>query len=82
MAAERDLPLSAVNDLEAARREPYYQARMERTPLANGGEIETPGPYLEGWPRQLLSPAPPLGAHTEAVLREFGLTSRANPETL
>lgn len=82
LAAERDLPISAVNDLEAARREPYYQARMERTPLANGGDLETPGPYLEGWPRQLHPPAPPLGAHTEAVLREFGLEPRATPESL
>lgn len=73
LATQRDLPLSAVNDLASARQEAYYQARTERTPLADGEHLEVPGPYLEGWPRQLLSPAPVLGAHTEAVLGEFGL---------
>lgn len=72
LASERDLPLSAVNGTEAARQEPYYRARMEETPLAAGGAIATPGPYLEGWPRQMLSPAPSLGAHTQSVLAEFG----------
>ncbi len=80
LAAERGLPLSAVNDLSAARQEAYYRARMEATPLAGGGHLETPGPYLEGWPKPMLPPAPPLGAHTEAVLKEFGPASRANPE--
>jgi crotonobetainyl-CoA:carnitine CoA-transferase CaiB-like acyl-CoA transferase len=81
LAAQRDLPLSAVNDLASARQEAYYQARTERTPLADGAQLEAPGPYLEGWPRPLLSPAPVLGAHTEAVLREFGLSPQTNPET-
>ncbi len=79
-AAERDLPISAVNGLEAARQEPYYRARMEQTPLAGGGHLESPGPYLEGWERQLHVPAPALGADTAAVLREFGLDAHVRPE--
>ncbi|MNX15890.1 Formyl-coenzyme A transferase [compost metagenome] len=81
LAAERDLPLSAVNDLHGARQETYYQARMEATPLAGGGQLETPGPYLEGWPRQLLKPAPTLGADTATVFKDFGLEPKARPET-
>lgn len=81
LAAERDLPLSAVNDLAQARQEAYYRERMERTPLPGGGQLEAPGPYLEGWPRPLTKPAPALGADTAAVLREFGLPAPARPKT-
>lgn len=77
LAAERDLPVSAVNDLDEARREPYYRARTEATPLPNGGHLETPGPYLEGWPRRDLEPAPKLGADTERVLEEFARAQSA-----
>jgi crotonobetainyl-CoA:carnitine CoA-transferase CaiB-like acyl-CoA transferase len=80
LATQRDLPLSAVNDLASAREEPYYRGRTERMTLEGGGQLEAPGPYLEGWPRPLLSPAPALGAHTEAVFREFGLDSQTNPK--
>jgi len=80
LAAERDLPLSPVNDLASARQEAYYRSRMEQTPLAGGGQLETPGPYLEGWPRQSLTAAPVLGADTAKVFEEFGLASQPRPE--
>lgn len=73
LAKERSLPISAVNDVAAAMREPFYEAASEATPLPGGATLESPGPYVPGFGRRSLTPAPRLGADTERVLLDFGV---------
>lgn len=73
MADRLELPITAVNDLAAARREPYFHdaGLLEETPAASGGVTQVPGPFIPSLGRTPARPAPRLGEHTEAVLREF-----------
>jgi crotonobetainyl-CoA:carnitine CoA-transferase CaiB-like acyl-CoA transferase len=74
LGLEHDLPLAPVNDAATAvsMAVDHGAAWIERTPLPEGGSLPTPGPFVAGGctPDR---PAPALGEHTEAVLREFGL---------
>ncbi len=74
---ERGLPVSPVNDLEAARAEAYFDhgGFLEEIGGAPGGP-KAPGPFLPSVGRTPSPPAPSLGEHTEAVLEEFGCQRR------
>jgi crotonobetainyl-CoA:carnitine CoA-transferase CaiB-like acyl-CoA transferase len=61
VARERNLPLTAVNDLASASQDPYY-----------GGVA---GAWLGSLPATSVRPVPRLGEHTERVLAEFGLVA-------
>ncbi|MCB9752826.1 MAG: CoA transferase [Myxococcales bacterium] len=71
--APHDLPVGPVLDLAEARRDPALASLLERTPLPEGGTLDAPGPSCPSVGRTPARPAPTLGEHTEAVLREFEL---------
>ena len=73
LATERNLPLSAVHDLDSAASD--LPARfLERTPTPGGAGLPgIPGPFLPSLGRSPARAAPRLGEHTEPVLREFGV---------
>lgn len=66
MAAERNLPLTPVNDLADARRDPFYGDRVRIE--ADG----RPGSYFPAWHGGKDRAAPILGEHTAAVLASVG----------
>ena len=68
------LPVTPVNDLDAARRSPVYAAAgwMEDLPVPDGAAA-VPGPFIPSLGRTPARPAPARGEHTRAVLREFGI---------
>ncbi len=74
-AAERGLPVTPVNDLDAARAEPYFRAAglLEEATAPGGATVEVPGPWLPSLGRTPSRPAPRLGEHTAKVLEEFGI---------
>jgi len=74
-ASARELPVTPVHDLAAARREPLYVGSgwLERLPLPGGEAITIPGPFIPSLGRTPAAPAPRLGEHTAAVLGEFGI---------
>ena len=63
---------------EVAAREPALTVLTEATPMPDGSTLRGPGPALPGLGRTPEAAAPALGAHTRAVLTEFG----AAPELL
>lgn len=73
--ADKDLPVAAVHDLDAARNEAILASAglLERTPMPNGGSLSVPGPALPAVGRTPSRPAPRLGEHDAAILGEFGL---------
>ncbi|MFV8756789.1 CaiB/BaiF CoA transferase family protein [Nannocystaceae bacterium ST9] len=73
--ADKDLPVAAVHDLDAARSEPLLASAglLERTPMPNGGTLSVPGPALPAIGRTPSTPAPRLGEHDSAILSEFEL---------
>ncbi len=75
-AADRlGLPISAVHDLDAARREPLFREAglVEELPLGDGATGHVPGPFVASLGRTPARPAPRLGEQTRQVLREFGI---------
>ncbi|MFZ5787538.1 MAG: CoA transferase, partial [Acidobacteriota bacterium] len=66
------LPVSAVNDLPAARRERELARFLERAPMPGGGTLEVPGPFLPTLGRTPDLAAPALGEHTSEVLAAAG----------
>lgn len=74
LGLEHGLPLAPVHDAATAlasaadRGAPW----VERTPLPGGGVHPSAGPFVAGG-QTPNRPAPALGEHTEAVLREFGV---------
>lgn len=78
LARERRLPLSAVDDVAAAVREPCHAARLERIAVAGGEPLEVPGPVLSPVsPARRGGSAPALGADSARVLAEAGLDDAA-----
>jgi crotonobetainyl-CoA:carnitine CoA-transferase CaiB-like acyl-CoA transferase len=67
------LPVWPVHGLEEAAREPMLASLSEATPMPDGSRLTGPGPSLPSLGRTPEAPAPGLGAHTRAVLREFGI---------
>jgi crotonobetainyl-CoA:carnitine CoA-transferase CaiB-like acyl-CoA transferase len=67
--------VSAVHDLDAARRDPLLAAAglVERTPMPEGDPIASPGPFLPSLGRTPERPAPRLGEHTDALVAELEL---------
>jgi crotonobetainyl-CoA:carnitine CoA-transferase CaiB-like acyl-CoA transferase len=70
-----NLPLTAVHDLDAARREPLFSEAglLEELPLADGATAHVPGPFIPSLGRTPPRRAPRLGEHTSQVLRELGV---------
>jgi itaconate CoA-transferase len=68
-----------VNDMHAVWRHPQLAARHRwRTVASPAGPLPAPAPPAmpDGWtPR--MDPIPALGEHTEAILREVGLSSES-----
>jgi crotonobetainyl-CoA:carnitine CoA-transferase CaiB-like acyl-CoA transferase len=75
LAADQALPISPVNDVAGAQQESYFAAAglVEPTPLTGGMTLSGIGPFLPSLGQTPSQPAPRLGQHTEAVLREHGL---------
>ena len=75
LVADLALPVWPVHDLEDVAREPLLAPLTEATPMPDGSTLCTPGPALPDLGRTPGTPAPALGAHTRAVLTEFGAPS-------
>lgn len=75
LLATKELPIAAVNDLDAARSDPTLASAglLERTPMPGGGSLTVPGPSMPAVGRTPTRPAPKLGEHEDALIREFGL---------
>ena len=68
------LPLSPAGGLEEAAETgsplaPFFEA----TPAPGGASLRAPGPAIPSLSATPSTPAPALGEHTDAILREFGL---------
>lgn len=72
LVADLALPVWPVHELEDATREPLLDPLTEATPMPDGTTLRAPGPALPDLGRTPSTPAPALGAHTRAVLTEFG----------
>ncbi len=77
LAAAR-VPAGKVYTAKDIAEDPHYRARgmIQAQTTRDGDTIEVPGvvPRLEATPGRLRTPAPRLGEHTDAVLRELGLS--------
>jgi crotonobetainyl-CoA:carnitine CoA-transferase CaiB-like acyl-CoA transferase len=73
--SDKDLPVAAVHDLDAARSETILASAglLERTPMPNGGTLSVPGPALAALGRTPSRPAPRLGEHDASLFAEFEL---------
>ncbi|HEY0136012.1 MAG TPA: CoA transferase, partial [Nannocystis sp.] len=69
----QSLPVWPVHETEDAATEPALALLREATPMPDGSTLDLPGPCLPGLGRTPANPAPALGAHTRAVLTEFGV---------
>lgn len=71
--ANKDLPIAAVHDLDGARSEARIASAglLERTPMPGGGQLSVPGPALPSVGKTPSRPAPKLGEHDDAILREL-----------
>ena len=74
LTAPHWLPVTPVNDLDAARRSPVYADAgwMEDLPVPDGASA-VPGPFIPSLGRTPARPAPALGEHTAKILAEFGV---------
>ncbi len=70
--AGHGLPVWPVHSLAEAASEPALAPLREATPMPDGTQMVCAGPSLPGFGRTPETPAPQLGAHTAAVLAEFG----------
>lgn len=70
LLGERELPVTAVHDLDAARAEALFDdgGFLEETPLPGGGSLRTPGPFCPSVGATPARGAPRLGEHTAAIL--------------
>ena len=73
LAQEHGLPLSAVNTVGEAGRDPVFAEAglLEELPVPGDETMSGVGPWLPGVGRAPVNPAPALGEHTEAVLSEL-----------
>jgi formyl-CoA transferase len=76
LLAKAEVPSGKIYDIADIARDVHYQARgmIEQHCLADGTPIKLPGivPKLSEQPGQTRWLGPPLGAHTDEVLREIG----------
>jgi formyl-CoA transferase len=74
-----EVPAGKVYTAKDIAEDPHYRARdmILKQSTRAGTEIEVPGvvPKLLGTPGSLRTPAPTLGEHTDALLRELGLSA-------
>lgn len=73
LLANKDLPVGPVNDLDDARNDSTLASSglLERLPMPGGAQLSVPGPALPSVGRTPDRPAPKLGEHDEAILREL-----------
>jgi formyl-CoA transferase len=73
-----EVPAGRIYTVADIAADPHYRSRgmIERITLADGSALEVPGivPKLSRTPGTLRCNAPALGADTDAVLRELGLS--------
>jgi len=76
LLAKAEVPSGKIYDIADIARDVHYRARgmIEQHALADGTPIKLPGivPKLSEQPGQTRWLGPPLGVHTEEVLREIG----------
>jgi len=73
LARDRNLPVTPVHDLNAAREALQGAGLLEETPAPGGTTIATPAPYTASVGATPRHPAPALGEHTERTLAELDL---------
>jgi formyl-CoA transferase len=81
---EAKVPSGRVYTAKDIAEDPHFRARdmILTTTLPDGTALEVPGvvPKLSLTPGTLRTPAPALGEHTEAVLRQAGISETALAE--
>jgi formyl-CoA transferase len=80
MLGKARVPAGKVYTAQDIHEDPHYRARemIVRQKTRDGYEVDVPGvvPKLLGTPGTIRSPAPGLGADTDAVLSEFGFSAQ------
>ncbi len=73
-AEENGLPMGPVHGFDEAVVEPFFASAglVEESPMPGGSTVSGIGPWNPSSGRTPERPAPQLGEHTEAVLKEFG----------
>jgi formyl-CoA transferase len=77
--AKAGVPAGKIYSAADILRDPHYQARemIRDIETKDGARMKVPGivPKLSETPGQINTPAPDLGEHTDAVLRDLGLSA-------
>jgi len=67
---EHDVPGAPVNRASELLDDPQFEVRLDPGEVPDGAPRLVPTPILEGEPNRAAGPAPALGEHTDAILRD------------